>query len=380
MKNSTVVSLRKRSSGKGRIYLYLDYYPPLFNPKTGTMRRREYLHMYLYERPSGYVEKEYNKEVMKVAEAIRCEKMVSLMKQQNGFFDDANDRKDFLEYFKNKALENNKGWILAFRHFEKFVKGECRFGDIDEKFYDKFREYLLNDAKLLYRIAKGKVAQRNINHNTAAKILIVFTRVLKDAYREGLIRDEFYENAEKINYQRTEHRQYLTINEVQKLYETPCKYEVLKQASMFAIFTGMRISDILTLDWSEILEAPDGKPCILKCFQKTRIKTMIYISDEALSFCGPRKTGVVFKDLRRSMLTLPLKRWIESAGIDKKITFHCFRHTNATLMLANGVDIYTVSSQLTHADIKTTQIYTNVVDRKKRLAADSITLKNHHEL
>ena len=144
---------------------------------------------------------------------------------------------------------------------------------------------------------------------------------------------------------------------------------------MFAIFTGLRISDILTLDWSEIQEAPDGKPCIVKCFQKTKYNSIVYISEEALSYCGERSTGLVFKDLRRSMTGYPLKKWIESAGIEKNITFHCFRHTNATMMLANGVDIYTVSSQLTHTNIKTTQVYSNVVDFRKREAAEAITLR-----
>jgi site-specific recombinase XerD len=69
-----------------------------------------------------------------------------------------------------------------------------------------------------------------------------------------------------------------------------------------------------------------------------------------------------------------LKRWIESAGITKKITFHCFRHTFATLQLSNGTDIYTVSKMLGHTNVKTTQIYAKVVDEKKEKAAHAIKL------
>ena len=66
---------------------------------------------------------------------------------------------------------------------------------------------------------------------------------------------------------------------------------------------------------------------------------------------------------------------MQEAGITKKISFHTFRHTNATLLIEKGNDIYTVSKMLTHKNVGTTQIYADVVDSKKRAAADSLTLK-----
>lgn len=57
------------------------------------------------------------------------------------------------------------------------------------------------------------------------------------------------------------------------------------------------------------------------------------------------------------------------------ITFHCARHTFATLQLAEGTDIYTVSKLLTHSNLATTQVYADVVDELKRDAAERISLK-----
>ena len=57
------------------------------------------------------------------------------------------------------------------------------------------------------------------------------------------------------------------------------------------------------------------------------------------------------------------------------ITFHGLRHTYATLLITNGTDIYTVSKMLTHKNVATTQIYAEVVNQKKRDAANSISLK-----
>jgi integrase len=64
-----------------------------------------------------------------------------------------------------------------------------------------------------------------------------------------------------------------------------------------------------------------------------------------------------------------------AAGITKDITFHCFRHTFATLQLVNGTDIYTVSKMLGHKDLKTTQVYAKIVDKSKRIAAEKIKLE-----
>ena len=72
----------------------------------------------------------------------------------------------------------------------------------------------------------------------------------------------------------------------------------------------------------------------------------------------------------------PFKEWLREAGITKPFTFHCLRHSAATLMIQNGVDIYTVSRMLTHSNVQTTQIYADIVDEKKRQAANAITLRN----
>ena len=69
-----------------------------------------------------------------------------------------------------------------------------------------------------------------------------------------------------------------------------------------------------------------------------------------------------------------VKKWVEAAGISKHITFHCFRHSYATLQLAGGTDIYTVSKMLGHTNVRTTQVYAKVVDSKKEGATKTIKL------
>ena len=109
--------------------------------------------------------------------------------------------------------------------------------------------------------------------------------------------------------------------------------------------------------------------------EKTETETTLPISDEALELCGERATGKVFKGLERSMIQHPLHKWLKLAGIEKHITFHGFRHTFATLQIALGTDIFTVSKMLTHKNVSTTQIYAELVNEKKRESANKISLK-----
>ena len=70
----------------------------------------------------------------------------------------------------------------------------------------------------------------------------------------------------------------------------------------------------------------------------------------------------------------PLKKWIKQSGIQKHISFHCFRHSYAVIQISLGTDIYTVSKMLTHKNVSTTQIYADLVNTKKRETANKISL------
>jgi site-specific recombinase XerD len=101
------------------------------------------------------------------------------------------------------------------------------------------------------------------------------------------------------------------------------------------------------------------------------------VSESVLSIINlqPKQNELVFGELKYSEITRPLKKWLSDSGITKKISFHNFRHTYATLQLANGTDIYTVSKLLGHKNVSTTQIYTKIMDKNKIIAANRINLK-----
>ncbi|MDR1582609.1 MAG: site-specific integrase [Prevotellaceae bacterium] len=126
---------------------------------------------------------------------------------------------------------------------------------------------------------------------------------------------------------------------------------------------------MFALKWENFETYLDGGHCIRLRTEKTDAKTLNPISQEAYELCGEKSTGLVFKGFKKTMLQNILPVWLKAADITKHITFHCFRHTFATLQLTNGTDIYTVSKMLGHTNVKTTQIYAKVVDEKKEKAA-----------
>ena len=162
------------------------------------------------------------------------------------------------------------------------------------------------------------------------------------------------------------------------LVETPCENDVLKRAALFSALTGLRHSDIQKLKWNEI-SFESNQPRINFTQKKTKGVEYMPISQQALEICGEPKlpNDLVFENLTNpSWINRPLKNWVAKAGIQKNITFHCFRHTFATLQLSNGTDIYTVSKMLGHTNVKTTQVYAKVIDEKKNKAAEAIQLKS----
>jgi integrase len=199
---------------------------------------------------------------------------------------------------------------------------------------------------------------------------------LKQAYYDGYLPNDLNSKIKPIKEQETR-REFLTIEEVNRLLKTDCKNPLLKTVAIFSALTGLRHSDIKKLVWGE-LEYIEGNGYFIKFQQKkTKSIEMHPISDQAYRLLGESKEpkdkvfeGLIYSDHENEKL----KEWIKDAGITKKITFHNFRHTYATLQLSSGTDIFTISKMLGHKNLKTTQIYAKVINQSKRDTTDKIQL------
>ena len=361
------VTLRTRPLKNGMLSYYLDYYPGYRNQETMKTIRHEGLNIYIYANPKNERERNFNATMSEKAEAIRCRRFESIVNDRYDFFDRHKLKADFLEYYRKQLRKHDQKWEFVYHHFYNFVHGKCTFEEIDIDLCNKFREYLLN-AKQLRR-------DDRISKNSASGYWSTFRGLLKILYRNRLIKTNINDFLDKIETEDTP-KDYLSVEELYKLAETPCKKPILKTAALFSCLTSLRISDILSLQWHEIVDFAAGGKCVHTITQKTKTEDIIPISDEALQLIGysPEKNGLVFKGLKRSWTQHPMKEWIREAGITKNITFHSYRRTYATLQGAAGTDIRTIQSNMAHKSITTTQRYMKVVDSNKREASNRISL------
>ena len=361
------VTLRTRPLKNGMLSYYLDYYPGYRDQETMKTIRHEGLNIYIYANPKNERERNFNATMSEKAEAIRCRRFESIVNDRYDFFDRHKLKADFLEYYRKQLRKHDQKWEFVYHHFYNFVHGKCTFEEIDIDLCNKFREYLLN-AKQLRR-------DGHISKNSASGYWSTFRGLLKILYRNRLIKTNINDFLDKIETEDTP-KDYLSVEELYKLAETPCKKPILKTAALFSCLTSLRISDILSLQWHEIIDFAAGGKCVHTITQKTKTEDIIPISDEALQLIGysPEKTGLVFKGLKRSWTQHPMKEWIREAGITKNITFHSYRRTYATLQGAAGTDIRTIQSNMAHKSITTTQRYMKVVDSNKREASNRISL------
>lgn len=361
------VTLRTRPLKNGMLSYYLDYYPGYRDQETMKTIRHEGLNIYIYANPKNERERNFNAVMSEKAEAIRCRRFESIVNDRYDFFDRHKLKADFLEYYRKQLRKHDQKWEFVYHHFYNFVHGKCTFEEIDIDLCNKFREYLLN-AKQLRR-------DDRISKNSASGYWSTFRGLLKILYRNRLIKTNINDFLDKIEIEDTP-KDYLSVEELYKLAETPCKKPILKTAALFSCLTSLRISDILSLQWHEIVDFAAGGKCVHTITQKTKTEDIIPISDEALQLIGysPEKTGLVFKGLKRSWTQHPMKEWIREAGITKNITFHSYRRTYATLQGAAGTDIRTIQSNMAHKSITTTQRYMKVVDSNKREASNRISL------
>ena len=221
--------------------------------------------------------------------------------------------------------------------------------------------------------------KETLSQNSALSYFNKVKFVLKQAYKDGILQIDLNAKVKPIKEAETR-REFLTIEELNKLVKTECTNPLLKKIALFSALTGMAFKEIQNLKWRDIKFIEGEGYLVLSKRQKTQRDNYLPISEQAFSLCGNHPGNPdenVFPGLKYSAYNnKQLTEWIEAAGIAKNITFHCFRHTFATLQLYNGTDIYTVSKMLGHKDLKTTQIYAKIVDEAKRTAANKIKLDN----
>lgn len=265
---------------------------------------------------------------------------------------------------KSISKSTAKRYWTCFNHVEQFIKEEYKkcdysMNDINHQFIAKF-EYFLK-------------TKRECNHNSALKYVNNFKKIIRIALaNQWMDRDPFYNY--KVQFETVE-REFLNEEEVQKLIDKDLHLDRLKLVRdmfVFSCYTGLAYSDVKKLTSAEITKGINGGKWIRIKRTKTKSLSSIPLLPVAEEILDRYKDHPEVKDGKYVLPVLSnqksnafLKEIAVMCGINKPLTTHLARHTFATtITLTNGVPIESVSKMLGHKDLRTTQHYAKIVDRK----------------
>lgn len=340
MKERVNVSTRPLHDGVQS--LFLDY-------RIAGKRKRENLKLYIYPGNSA-TDRAKNAETMRIAKARRDQKEFELEQMEAGVQVQARPRlmtfNEYLPRFNelsaSQTTKNNVAYAIN-------GEGDVLLQDMTAQWFMKF-------CKLL--------DSRGFKANTIRYYCQLIKTVLGKAQTDGLIQS-VPKTSDAIPRAEQSMRVFLTIDELRKLAATPCKRADVKRAFLFCCYTGLRISDAKKLRQSDIV---NDVIVIRQTKTKDPVRVPLNTSAKALLEDG----GLPFNIHNEVTINKDIRRWVKLAGIDKHVTYHCSRHTFATLSITSGVDIYTVSKLLGHQNVNTTQVYAKCVDEVKKKAVDLI--------
>lgn len=268
---------------------------------------------------------------------------------------------DIIDYIytisdKQKVNSTKLNWRSIIKHLKAFSGNDIiRFKDIDRKFCLEFADYLRN----------------TVSPNTGNGYYAKFKQALYKSIEDGIID---INPALRITIKKkSTYREFLTLEEIKKIYSTNFYKPELKNAFIFSCFTGLRFVDIKDIKFENITNS-----FLIFTQNKTDEPLRIKLHPIANEIIEKQKEelkrdeGLIFELPKYENCRYNMHRLIKKAEIDKRITFHCGRHTFATMCLTYDIDIYTVSKLLGHTDIKHTQIYAKIIDKKRDEAIDKL--------
>jgi len=252
----------------------------------------------------------------------------------------------------------------ALGHMRTYLQWKFKTADLDIR---KLDYEFISEFEFWFKSVKG------CDHNTTMKYLACCKKIVLRCIRNGwLLRDPFIGFNMAL---REVDREALTEDELQvmagKTFATDRLGQV-RDAFLFSCYTGLAYADIHKLKRSEISSGIDGEKWIFTRRQKTESPTRLPILPAGMRILEKYANHPICltKDrvlpvLSNQKMNAYLKEIADCCGITKRLTFHIARHTFATtITLGNGVPIETVSKMLGHKNLKTTQHYAKVLDRK----------------
>lgn len=272
----------------------------------------------------------------------------------------------------NMALSLKPGTMKNYYSTEKYLKlflqnhfktDDIFLIDLNYRFITDFERYI--------RTFKPKKKRKTCSNNGTMKHLERLMKMTNLALKMEWLEKDPFRNF-KLKFERNE-RDYLTERELDLIEETTFKangYERVKDVFLFSCYTGLSYIDLQQLHSDQVVLDMNGNLWIHTKRAKTNEAVKIPLLPKATEIVEKYKkdsemTGKLLPVYSNQKVNKYLKTITKACGIHKNITFHVARHTFATTVtLSNGVPIETVSKLLGHTQLRTTQIYARVLQKK----------------
>lgn len=377
----------------GRASLFLDFYfgfTMVYSERLDKMvpkkqKRREFLNLYIWQKPRTPQQRQENKYNIAVADTIRRKRADEIEEPE-----------------KKEAMKKKKASVnfLAFfqEYLEAYTKKDVRMIQIA---LQRFKDFLRDTPE--YNMYQQKIKPQQINN----EMMEAFTEYLQTrSIGEGA--KSIYQRFKKvykscavkydINYQKpflnaegksititidesALVKDFLSPDEEKQLMATHYTGEnpEIRNAFIFCLYTGMRFCDVKDLAFGNF----DFANRLLTYEQnKTKghskqSKVTLPVTDSLFELIGEQpeargKDELVFMLPSHTMCLKALRRWVKRAGINKHITWHCARHSFGTNMAVTaaqkGFSVRVVQEMMGHSSLRYTERYTRVVDEQKKQA------------
>lgn len=288
-------------------------------------------------------------------------KLIDLDSLKNALFNRKDDG-SFITFFKQEIMTSSlkdatkKNYCSTLVLLQKF-KGEIKFVDLTYDFVASFEAFLLSNGYHINTIAKHMKHLKKCVNIAINKEYIDVKDYAFRKYRIKMIEGRHtYLSFEE-----------LTLLEKLDLNDQYFKYKKTLDAFLFCCYTGMRYSDFISLSSQNVIELYGDIWIVYKSIKtRTEVRLPLYLlfGGKGLNILNNYKDqlNIFFSLHDNSNVNKDLGVIAKLAGITQNVSFHTARHTNATLLIYNGINITTVQKLLGHKSVRTTQIYANIMD------------------
>ena len=275
---------------------------------------------------------------------------------------------------KNQIPENYsegtlKNYRTLIKHLSCFIKKNFKQDDIDIQQVD---------SPFIYKLERHLLFNTLCNQNGAMKVMQRFKKITTLSKRKGVKDNDPFEGY-VFSFKRKE-IEFLSQDEINRFSNLELSIESEKKTKelfLFALYTGLSYADIISLKWHQIHSDEKGSKYIFNKRKKTGetfIVPLLKPSIEILKNKTETDEGLIFEYISNAFLNRLLKKLAIKAQIFKNLTFHIARHSFATtITLNNDVPLITVSKMLGHSNVRTTQIYAQVIESK--ISSDMLKLR-----